>query len=485
MRKQVVVVLILLAAGAAAMAQNDRDAFRYAQYSPTGTARYTALAGSMGAFGSDFSCLSAGNPAGIGLFKRFEFTFTLASPLNQFSTVYNGEGRSNSSISFFNVNNLGVVFVGSDTTGWKNIQFATGLNNLARYGGNYFVSGYNEGNNPFGTTSFFDYVAARADRKNIDLLSDFEYDALRYGLIGEIGKNEYESRVDADFDQQFSKRTSGYLNEYVFSMGGNYEDKVFLGATLGIPFFRYEQKITYSESRNAYYDSLFFTDEFNARATGLNLKLGVIYQPFRYMRLGAAFHTPTFYPNVKEFYYLPAVDVWNVFADSIYKNMRDGNWERYSHNYQLRTPYHAMANVAFICRSIGFVNLDYEYVDYTVSNLQSDSYNFSSENKSINDYYKGTHTIRIGGELNLSPLVLRAGAAYSSNPYKGIEKDGSRYTVSCGIGFKKKTFFADFAYMYRFSEDKDVFYDHFSLNPYTTQSVNQVFALTIGWKLKM
>jgi len=488
MKKQVGIVLILLAAGVAAMAQNDRDAFRYAQYSPTGTARYTALAGSMGAFGSDFSCLSAGNPAGIGLFKRFEITFTPASPLNQFSTVYNGERQNNSYISFLDVNNLGVVLVGSNTTGWKNIQLATGLNNLARYEGRISVSGQNDGNF-YPTTSYFDYVASSANGTKYTSLSGFAEEAFKQKLIVLLSgeEDEYKSLVDADFTQRFRKNTSGYLNEYVFSYGGNYEDKVFLGATLGIPFFRYEQKMTYTESRNSYYDSLFIIDNFKSRATGVNLKLGVIYQPVKYMRLGAAFHTPTFYPNVKETFIMQSVDAIGITPiDS--GRPKDIYEEQYfdGFNYQLRTPYHAMASIALIYKDRGFINVDYEYVDYTVSNLQSDIYTFSSENKSINDYYKGTHTFRVGGELNLSPLVLRLGAAYSTNPYsKEIEKDGSRYTVSGGIGFKKKMFFADLAYMYRFSKDKDKFYDHFSINPYTMQAVNQVFALTIGWKINM
>ena len=471
-------MLILLAIGISAMAQNERDAFRYAQYSPTGTARYSALAGSMGAFGSDFSCLSAGNPAGIGLFKRVEFTLTPALSFNRSSAVYNGEEQTGAK-SIFGINNLGIVFVGTNKTGaWKNIQFATGLNNLARYDELSFVSGQNEE-----ATSFFDYVAGQADGS----LSEFADKALKSKLIG-VQNDDYYSLVDANFNQEQIKKTSGYLNEYVFSLGSNYDDKLFLGATLGIPFFRYYQKTNYAESRNPFYDSLFVFDEFNAKATGINLKFGIIYQPVTYLRLGVAFHTPTLYPKVKENYLSTlCIDVWNISTDSGKSIWNGGDGETSYFNYRLRTPYHAMANIAFIYRDKGFINLDYEYVDYTVSELQSETHSFANENVAIRKYYKGSHTIRVGGEYNLSPLVLRLGYAYSSNPYdkEELKKDGSRHIVSAGIGFKTKSFFADFAYMYRFSKDKDVFYAHSSINPYTNQMVNQLFALTIGWKLKM
>jgi hypothetical protein len=146
-----------------------------------------------------------------------------------------------------------------------------------------------------------------------------------------------------------------------------------------------------------------------------------------------------------------------------------------------------MANVAFIYKEKGFINVDYEFVDYTNSELSSNSsYLLGDENKNIRKYYTGTHTVRIGGELNLQPLVLRLGYAYSTNPYvKEVEKDGSRHTISGGIGIKKKSFFADFAYIYKFTRDKDVFYDHTSVNPYSSIITNQLFALTIGWKIKM
>ena len=482
MKRQIGIVLILLAIGVSARAQNEKDAFRYAQYSPTGTARYSALAGSMGAFGADFSCLSAGNPAGIGLFKRIEFTFTPSLFLNKNATSYNDEKQSRTS-STFNVSNLGIVLALpiDMETGWKNIQFAMGLNNLARYDGYAIVSGQNEGHLQ-NTTNFFNYVATLSDGIEFTELKGFAREAFKYWLIDTLPRsnNQYQTLVDDEFCQQQITKTSGYLDEYVFSFGGNYDNKLFFGATVGVPFFRYNERIAYSESKNSFYDSLIITDELSARATGVNVKIGVIYQPIKYMRVGAAFHSPTWYPKVKETTRI-AFDVWNI---KNYGDIYDDHGENLF-IYRLRTPYRAMANIAFIYKSRGFINIDYEYVDYAVSELQEESYNFSNENECINKYYTGTHTIKAGGELNLSPLVLRVGYAYSTNPYnwKEVEKDGSRHVISGGIGYKSKSFYADLAYMHKIFHDKDVFYDHISLNPYTNFITNQIFALTLGWKV--
>ena len=58
-----------------ANAQTDLDAFRYSQYSLTGTARFTSMGGAFTAVGGDFSSLSQ-NPAGMAIYRRSELTFT-------------------------------------------------------------------------------------------------------------------------------------------------------------------------------------------------------------------------------------------------------------------------------------------------------------------------------------------------------------------------------------------------------------------------
>jgi len=495
MKKQVGIMLILLAVGINVKAQNEKDAFRYAQYSPIGTARHSALAGSMGAYGADFSGLSAGNPGGIGLFKRMELTITPSFSYSKIFSQYNDEVR-NGVDDKVSLNNLGVVFAVSapSKSKWKSMQFATGLNNLARYNGTSITFAPNKGNIN-GTTNFFDYVAARSNGSDYRLLENvailgikgIALDAWNYILIDSIsGKNnQYGSMVGDNFNQMQIKESRGYLNEYVFSFGGNYDDQLFVGATIGIPFFNYYQGTIYTESRNTFYDSLIVFDEFSSRAIGVNLKLGIIYQPIKCLRIGAAFHTPTRYPNVAETYQ-SSFDIWGTRDSISYDISRESG--RGDFDYQLTTPYRAMANIAFIYKSKGFINVDYELTDYSTSQFQSKSsrsYQFIDENKNIKKYYGITHTVRIGGELNLSPIALRLGYAYSSNPYNKnkVEKDGSIHSVSAGIGIKGKIFFADFAYIYRFSEDKDVFYEHESINPYTNQIVNQFFALTLGCKI--
>ena len=491
MKLKYIAIIALWMFGLSVVAQNETDAFRYAQYSPTGSARYIGTAGSMGGFGADFSVLSANNPAGIGLFKRTEITFTPALSYDKITADYNGQSTSGSKYNF-GLNNLGFVFVVPLSSKWKSFQMATGYTNLARYNSYSYVKGPNY--TAFDNAStYFDVVAASLSGTHFNNISE-DNGLGFYGWLAQArnggyfvdtipGKSDQYAADNEFLNQKQTRETKGYLNEYVFSGGANYDDKLFLGVTIGIPFFNYTQKTTYTESANYYYDSLTYYDEFQAKGAGVNLKLGVLYQPVDFLRFGLSFHTPTLYNKVKESY-KSQTDVRNFYVDdtTVYNlNVNDGVGH---FEYQLITPYHIMGNLAFLFGKHGFVNLDYEYVDYATSNLQSPDYGFDSENNSIKQYYKGVHNIRIGGEVNLSPVAFRLGYAFASNPYVAeLDKNGTVHTISAGVGFKTRYFFMDFAYRYRLYKDKDIFYDAGSLNPYTTKNVNNLFALTFGWKI--
>src|SRR5215204_5430306 len=56
--------------------QNEVDALRYSQVMTGSTARSLSMGGAFGALGADFSSLST-NPAGLGVYRKSEFTFSL------------------------------------------------------------------------------------------------------------------------------------------------------------------------------------------------------------------------------------------------------------------------------------------------------------------------------------------------------------------------------------------------------------------------
>lgn len=483
--KKIVFLIVFLSNISVIIAQNERDAYRYSQDDIYGTARYNSLAGAMGAFGADFSTLST-NPATIGLYKRGEIAFTPVLSYKKSESQYNNVSSSRNKYSF-SLGNLGMVWAFNIKNGtkWRMWQFATGYNQIADYNNVSIVKGPNEFTDEKST--FIDYLAPQLNGIAPSTLGFGKTlgDMLYYHWLVDPNPEDtfsYISLVDEALEQRQVMATDGTRGEYLFSGGANYDDKLFIGITMGIPFYDYSQKRTYSESKNKCYDSLVFLDNFRSKGRGINLKVGLIYQPISYVRLGISAHTPTLY-NIKE-EYDQVLTLYNV--EQIDSNDYSYQYALGKFKYQLITPSKFSANVAFISKKWGFVDIDYEIMDYSTMQMQADinNYDFENENLNIQQYYQTTHTIKVGGELKLGLVALRLGYSYMTNPYtKSANIDGSRHLFSGGIGVKGQYFFIDFAYCYRLYSDKNVFYSANNLAPYNQTFRNQSFSITCGWKI--
>ena len=90
------------------IAQNELDVLRYSRLGLGGTARFTSMAGAMGALGGDATVLSY-NPAGLGVFRRSDLTFTPSLFTNKGKSEDNGTTSENTRYNF-NFGNLAFVF---------------------------------------------------------------------------------------------------------------------------------------------------------------------------------------------------------------------------------------------------------------------------------------------------------------------------------------------------------------------------------------
>src|SRR4051812_5471706 len=131
----------------AGKAQTDADALRYSQSSITGTARYTSMAGAFGALGGDLSAVAT-NPAGLGIYRSSEFTFTPSLYWNQTTSNFLGNESTESRYNF-NIPNLGFVFnrqVRDASSGWKSWSIGITLNRINSFQSNTYYEGYNQYN---------------------------------------------------------------------------------------------------------------------------------------------------------------------------------------------------------------------------------------------------------------------------------------------------------------------------------------------------
>ena len=91
-----------------ARAQNEQDALSYSQSSLFGSARVQGAGGAFGALGADLSAIAI-NPAGIGLYRRSEFSGSFGVTAYLTDSKYIGTSSSESKTNL-NIPQFGFVF---------------------------------------------------------------------------------------------------------------------------------------------------------------------------------------------------------------------------------------------------------------------------------------------------------------------------------------------------------------------------------------
>lgn len=484
--KKIFLIIILAVTTLAGMSQNENDALRYSRLSYSGTARFIGLGGAFGALGADFSTLSQ-NPAGIGLYRKSEFSIT--PQLNTFSTDAEIFGQANTDSKYsFNLGNAGMVMNlntggNRESSFLKFVNLGFGMNRIENFNNRMILGGFND------QSSLLTQYMYQANN-NGNALSASELDEysslLAYNtdlLVYDSAANEYW--VDAPNGGIMQKKVSetwGTINEMVLSAGANFGDKLYLGATVGFPYIRYEEDSrlteTDSEGNIEYFKTFTKRDHLVTRGSGVNLKLGMIYRPVDFLRLGFAVHTPTNYNDM--------TDEWYSTITSEFDNgvsyTDESETGRFS--YKINTPLKLIGSMAFIIGQSGLISADYEYLDYSTARLRSGSYDFFDENDIIRTNLAPAHNLRLGAEWNYQTVSLRGGFGYYGSPYvSGLNtNDGSKKTLSCGIGIHEQGYFVDLAYMHSWISDDYYLYDA-SLVPAATTTINKnYFSVTLGFR---
>lgn len=492
MKTRLLLLLLVSLATLKLFSQNQEDALRYSRTQLLGSARYMAMGGAYGSVGADFSGLSV-NPAGIGLFRKSEFTLTPLISLSETETSYFEQLQDDNKYKLM-LGNLGFVYTWdlddkSQEAGWQRIQFGFGFNRINNFNNRVFIQGFN---NNSSLMTGYTHMADGFTPGNLDpFTTQLAYDAW---LIWPMDTINYIYDADAyhgNVMQRHTIITSGSMSEISFSIGSNYKDRLYIGASLGIPYIRYSYESEYTEkdpyNNHDAFVSLTRRKNIETRGTGLNLKLGAILRATNWLRLGAAFHTPTFYSNMR--------DEWRYRMSSqlIINNQpenRSAESPRGEFEYELTTPMKAIGSATILFGKHGLVTAQYEFADYSNINLNSPSYKYVDENRAIRDNYTAAHNIKLGTEWRTkNNIYFRGGYAIFGSPYKAGVNDGKGSQLSLGFGLRQQDYYIDFAWVNStYKEDRYMYWvpegeglDFFT--PVANQTFNrQQFMLTFGWR---
>ena len=474
--KRLAIIITIIFSGSALYSQNLVDALRYSQNFSGGTARSVAMGGAFGALGADFGSLSI-NPAGIGVYRGSEFTITPSYYYGKTNSSFYGTSDEDYKYNF-NLNNMGIVLNSTKDKedGWISGSIGFGYNRLNNFHNNIVISGTNPNNSM--ADYFLDNVTP--DPNNLDPF----WERLAFDVIDTLN-GQYVTQVPyPPINQRKTITTEGKIDEWNITAGGNYSNKLYIGASLGIQKLHYNEDATHEEN---YGDWFRFNQTLNVHGTGYNFKLGIIYKPIQMLRIGAAIHTPTHY-YIKEDYYSTMTSSY-VNGQTIYPTDQNGNkLPMGANDYQLITPFKAIGSVGLSLFKMAMISVDYEYLDYSNLRLRHgvNGYNYTSENDQIQNTYKSTFNLKAGAEVRLSGIYLRGGFGYYGSPYKSTEINKNAYYLSYsgGIGIREDNYFFDIAYVYTSHSEKYTLYNSGYTNSgfANLDMANQRVLATIGFR---
>lgn len=434
-----------------------QDALRFTQWGQYGTGRVFGIAGAGSTLGGDMSATFL-NPAGLGFFNRNQFMISPGISMSSYSTDFNGQ-TIDATQDLWNFGNAGAVinFNKSDLIpgGWRSGTLGITYNRL----------------NSFDET--ISYSAFNPNSSIIDAMIDNAtgLPPTQLGGIAQVGYDHYlinpdplNNLVYLSFVEGFPQQTEfiqrkGFIDQFNVAVGGNYDDKIYVGAGIGFVTGRYRFRRIYNESFQNSALSTFDIDELlSVNGNGINANLGLILRPTQFFRIGASITTPTWYTFSEEgdAFYTSEYNNYDVadFVDldgnrlileDTILNILSSNTDLFISDYELTTPMRYNVGASLLVGKLGFITADVEFLDYSSASVSSVDFNESADNQTIESIYQSTMNARLGAELRLSVLRLRAGVALIGDPYNdsfdGVDR--SQRVLSAGIGVYSRGFFAD------------------------------------------
>jgi len=469
--KKLFVITGLVMLSILGQAQYVDDALRYSQIYWQGTGRSMATGSAFSALGADFLTAST-NPGGLGVYRNSDLSVTAEVFVNGVNSVYNGT-TSDASKSMFDFSNIGYVMtkkIGKGGKGWLFYQVSFGMNRLNNYNGTVMMQGENLENSRMDVylEETLDMLDAGYNLSDIYSYSPFylgpAWETYLLDTIDYQGDLFLVSPVPPGGILQTQRiETKGSNNEYLAAFSANFNDVLYIGATLGLPYIRYFRESVYTETDVADtipdFNSWSLTENLRTRGWGINFKLGVIVRPVDWIRIGVALHTPTYYWSMRDTYstntYSDVVSLSTGIPFAGSDESPEGEFK-----YKFTTPMRAIGSLGFVINKIGFISAEYEYVNYSSSKFKAGGGDFNAENDKIKQDYKATHNFRFGTEWRISNFSIRGGYAIYASPYANGLNDGARTNITAGLGYRIDKFAFDLAYVHSTSKSDYYMYSY-------------------------
>lgn len=522
--------------------QMPADLAQLSQTRAFGTARAMGMGGAFVSLGADLTSMTL-NPAGLGMYRRNEITLTPLVSLSSASTGGTSEWLDNSR-SRFSLANLGVALnlYENPKRGLVSLTLGIGVNRVADFNTRYSFS--SESRYDSGTGQLMPTIADifgqqlgqagiwPAANGSLGYNADPAFWPAILGYNGYMLNVENNGREDlwvpsyighnASVGHSMDVVHSGSINEFSLSVGGNIDNVVYFGASLGVQSVRRTSRVTYQEEYlypgsdgvaldrdgrplEAQLDYASLQQRQTLSGAGVNFKLGVTVRPVAGLRLGAAFHTPTYYSlsqlyrgDIETYGRNNTTHEGQESFDSTPVQRDEG-----SSSWNFTSPARLLLGASYTFGRFAIVSVDYERAWYNgmrVKNLPDVGMSRDFYKADFKRNFCATNTLRAGIEVRPVPFVaLRAGAGYTGSMFRDREAQinspavyETRYfTAGAGVNLSRTTTL-DVAYQwvdqkqtsyelfFSYDPDAEAMFTHSGL--YDTSIVRHYIALSLAFR---
>ncbi len=498
--KKNILTALLMSLAVFVSAQTEYDALRLSETDIVGSARYMSMGGAFGSLGGDASALKD-NPAGLGVFRSSEISGTLNFSLNSLKPVeWYGKTTNQETYSKLNFNNFSYIVAGQtgNDEGLISSNISFTYTKLKDYNKKFYMEGGVSG------SSFIDHLLEKSngipgaisyDNFDMPWLTVLGFDGYLLDTIpGTLNFYNYPNE-GGTVNPTYLIDQTGTLSELSFGWGGNYNNRLFIGANLNIRSLDYSLYSIYSEDFQLGGD-FDIKNVLNQDGIGINAKLGLIYLPTNNLRVGFAFHTPS-YMYISEKGY---ADMNSSYITSTAETPIN------EQSFKLWNPLQLQASASYLFGKKGLLSAEYNFINYKGARFNTTKEStqlFSDINAEMKNVLNDVHVLKLGAEAKLTPNIsLRGGYAMMTPSVNSNYTDGkllvnnsvstnteyanqfynTTYT-SFGIGYREAGWFIDLGYNLKTQKEDFYPYQDQGANPATiTTNTNNVM-LTLGFKM--
>lgn len=415
----------------------------FSQENYNGTARYNSMSGAFGALGGDISSIYQ-NPAGGAVFNQSEISGSLSiNKISTGATFYNNTVQND--ISSFNLPQFGLVLV-FDTaypnSNWSKFSF----------GFNYSI-----------TNNFNNEYKAKGNNATYARYKLYPFD-------------DTNTPYSISEEQTFTNITEGKSEVYTFSLASSYKDIFYIGSSLNFHDLNFTQETLLTEQNGDGNGNTLYTDytqQLSEISSGVSLGIGIIYKPTQNIRLGIAYQSPVWHPEISEesnsidydldnsydgFKEQGYLDMYSTDLDEFYQNTTSNYPATLTYQYGISTPEKWTFSAAAVLGQHGLISVDYYQKNYSNIRL-TNSYDFSQEMEEISSILSNSKGIKAGAELRFNQFSLRGGAYLEESPYKTQTNSKYKKGISTGFGIKFKNAKIDIAYQHSIYDSSYAIYN--------------------------